>query len=386
MSDGFQNRVNQQNPPAVEGDFASANPRSVVLAGPGGLIGGVGANGAPGNVIVGHFAWVAPDLVTVNSFADGPVAPDGFVHREQQALITVYLEIASVLVPEGFMVTLHNGGDFWAKNLGPAVLTKGATVYAGYSDGGIYSSAPSGSGGTGAIGSTNTAVLGATFTASAGSPDDTQIVITAVTGLISVGDKLNGTGISAGTEIVSQLSGTPGGAGTYQLNQANTTSAATVTCFGSTVKVTVTTGLISIGDTISGGAGFPVGAVVTAQVSGTTGGTGVYTISAPGTAYTASAAGVTTFGNVLVVSAITGPLALGFPITGTNMPSTSLASQVSGATGGVGTYTLFAAASQYVASESFTTAGGIDSGWKAYPTSAGDGAVGALVKISKSVL
>lgn len=382
MSDGFQNRVNQQNPPAVEGDFASANPRSTYLAGPGGLI--AGSLG----VTVGKFAWVAPDFVTVNSFADGPVAPDGIVHREQQALITVYLEIASVLVPEGFMVTLHNGGDFWAKNLGPAALTKGATVYAGYADGGAYSSAPTGASATGAIGSTSTSSIGATFTATAGSPDDTQIVITAVTGLISVGDKLNGTGISAGTQIVSQLSGTPGGAGTYQLNQANTTAAATVTCFGSVLKViSALTGVVSIGDTVSGGAGFPVGAVITGQVSGTAGSTGVYTISAPATAYVASASGVTTFGNVLVASAVaSGTLKLGMPITGTNMPATSLASQVSGAPGGVGTYTLFAAASQYVASESFTTAGGIDSGWKAYPTSANDGAVGSLVKISKAVL
>lgn len=379
-SGGFQTRVNQQNPPAVEGDFASSNPRSIVLAGPGALVAGLLG------VTVGKFAWIDPDLKTVNSFADGPVAPDGFVHREQQALITAYLDIASVLVPEGFMVTLHNGGDFWAKNLGPAALTKGATVYAGYADGGAYSSAPTGASATGAIGSTNTASLGATFTASAGSPDDTQLVVTVVTGLISIGDSLDGTGISAGTEIVSQLSGTPGGAGTYQLNQANTTSAATVTSFGTVVKVTATTGLISIGDEISGGAGFPTGATVVSQVSGTSGGAGVYTISAPGTAYVASATGVTTFGSVLVVSAVaSGELKLGMPITGTNMPATSLASQVSGTPNGVGTYTLFAPATQYVASESFTTAGGIDSGWKAYPTSDGDGAVGALVKISKAV-
>lgn len=374
---GFQTQVNLTQAPAVAGDFASANPRSTVLAGPGGLV--AGASG----VTVGKFAWVAPDFRTVNNFSDLPAAPDGFVHRDQQALITVYLETASNLVPEGFPVTLHNSGDFWALNLGPAALTRGATVYAGYADGGIYSSAPAGASATGAIGSTNTASLGATFTATAGSPDTTQLVVTAVTGLISVGDKLSGTGISAGTTIVSQLSGTPGGAGTYQLNQANVAAAATVTAFGDVVKVTATTGLISIGDTISGGAGFPVGAVIVSQVSGTAGGAGVYTISAPGTAYTASAAGVTTFGTTLVVSAVgSGVLLPGMPITGTNIPATSIATQVSGAPGGAGTYTIFAAATQYVASEAFTTAGGIDSGWKAAPTNQGDGAVGSLVKIS----
>jgi hypothetical protein len=377
MTTGFQTQVNVDPAPAVAGDFASANPRSTVLAGPGGLVAGLSG------VIVGRFAWIGPDFRTTDSFGTTPNAPDGFVHRDQQALITVYLQGASNAVPTGFPVTLHNSGDFWAYNNGPSALKKGDTVYAGFADGGIYSAAPTGASATGAIGSTNTASLGATFTATAGSPDDTQLVVTAVTGLISVGDKLSGTGITAGTTILSQLSGIPGGAGTYQLSAANTTAAATVTSFGTVVKVTATTGLISVGDTISGGAGFPVGAVIVSQVSGTPGGAGVYTISAPGTAYTASAAGVTTFGTVLVVSAVgSGQLFVGMPITGANMPTTAIASQVSGTPEGAGTYTLFLPATQYVASEAFTTAGGIDSGWKAAPTNQGDGAVGSLVKIS----
>jgi len=377
MSD-FQTRVNLTPAPAVEGDFASANPRSTVLTGPGGLVSG------PSGVVVGRFAWIGPDFRTVDSFATANVAPDGFVHREQQALITVFLAAATLLVPEGFPITLHNTGDFWAKNLGPGALAKNATVYAGFADGGIYSAAPTGASATGSNGSTNTGSLGATFTATAGSPDNTQIVITAVTGLISVGDFLNGTGISAGTQITAQLSGTPGGAGTYQLNQANTTAAATVTSFGTVVKITATTGLISVGDTISGGAGFPVGATITAQLSGTAGGAGVYSISAPGTAYTASAAGVTTFGSVLDVTALaSGTLVPGMPInTGTGLVGLTIASQVSGNPGGIGIYTLFSPAAAYVASEAFTTLGGIDSGWKAAPTNQGDGAVGSLVKIS----
>lgn len=379
MSD-FQSRVNLNPAPAVEGDFASANPRSVVLAGPGGLVSG------PSGVVVGKFAWIGPDFKTVDSFASANAAPDGFVHREQQALITVFLAAASMVIPEGLPVTLHNTGDFWAKNLGPSALTKNATVYAGFADGGIYSAAPAGASATGAVGSTNTASLGATFTATAGSPDTTQLVVTAVTGLISVGDELSGVGISAGTTIVSQLSGTPGGAGTYQLNQANAAAAATVTSFGTVLDVTVNTaGVISIGDTVSGGAGFPVGATIVSQLSGTTGGVGTYKLSAPGTAYTASAAGVTTFGTTLVVSAVaSGILFPGSPIaTGTGLVGLTIESQVSGTPEGVGTYTLFTPAAAYVASEAFTTVGGIDSGWLAAPTEAGDGAVGALVKISK---
>ena len=130
---GFQTRVQNFPAPGVEGDFASANPRSTYLAGPGGLVCG------PVGVFVGRFAWVEPDMVTANNFGSAPNAPDGFVHRDQQGLLTQYLEVASLLVPAGFPITLHNGGDFWARNLGPAALTKGATVYAGYADGGIYS-------------------------------------------------------------------------------------------------------------------------------------------------------------------------------------------------------------------------------------------------------
>lgn len=376
---GFQNRVNQYNPPAVVGDFASANPRSVFLAGPGGLV--AGAQG----VTVGTFGWVAPDFKTVNSFASGPVAPDGFIHREQQALITVYLEIASLLVPQGFMVTLHNGGDFWALNKGPAALGKGATVYAGYADGGAYSSAPSGASGTGSVGSTNTAAIGSTSTGTVVAGNPNQITISAVTGVLSVGDTITGVGIPANTEITAQISGTAGAAGVYETSNQTTAAAATVTTFGNVLVASVTTGLISIGDTVSGGAGFPVGAVITGQLSGTAGAAGSYTLSARATEYVASATGVTTFGDVLDVTAVTGTLKLGMPITGTNIPATSLASQLTGNPGSTGNYVMFAAATQYVASEAFTTAGGIASGWLAYPTSPGDGAVGALVKISKAI-
>lgn len=376
---GFQTRVNIQNPPAVAGDFASANPRSTFLAGPGGLV--AGAYG----VNVGHFAWVAPDFKTVNSFSDGAVAPDGFVHREQQALITIYLASSSNLVPEGFMVTLHNGGDFWVYNNGPAALTKGATVYAGYADGGAYSSAPSGASGTASLGATATAAIGSTSTGTVVAGNANQITLSTLTGLVSIGDTIAGTGVPANTVITAQISGTAGVAGVYETSNQTTAAAATITTFGTVLDVSAKTGLISIGDTVSGGTGFPVGAVITGQISGTAGGIGVYSMSAPATEYVASASGVTTFGNVLDVTAVTGTLQLGQPITGTNIPVTSLASQVSGTTGGIGIYTIFTPGTEYVASESFTTAGGIASGWLAYPTESGDGAVGSLVKISKAV-
>jgi hypothetical protein len=211
----------------------------------------------------------------------------------------------------------------------------------------------------------------------------TKLVVTSVTGLISIGDTVSGTGITAGTTILSQDSGgTVGGAGTYNLSAVNTCSSATVTSFGVTVKLTATTGLVSVGDIISGGAGFPVGATVTAIVSG--GGlatAGVYTISAPGTAYTASASGITTFGNTIYVSAVaSGTIAIGAAISGGAIAANSVvSSQVNGTPGATGTYTVSNVAAAYGASGTFTTVGGIAlTAWTAQSAAAS----GELVKIS----
>lgn len=274
----FQNRVNLYNPIGVEGDFASSNPRSVVLAGPGGLV--AGASG----VTVGKFAWVEPstesdtDGSIVNNYGSGPVT--GFVHRDQQGLITNYLQESSLMVPTGFMVTLHNGGDFFAKNMGPNPSVPGQPVYARYSDGAVFTgSAPAGATATGSIGST--------FTATGAGLD---LTVTAVTGLISIGDYIAGTGVTAGTTITGQVSGTTGGAGVYTTSIATTVAGTTVTSFGDVLDVTaVATGILAVGDAITG-TGVPAGAFIASQVSGAIGGVGVYTISVPATAYAASTA------------------------------------------------------------------------------------------------
>ena len=223
--------------------------------------------------------------------------------------------------------------------------------------------------------------------------ESTQITLSGVTGLVSIGDTLSGTGITAGTTVVSQVSGTTGGAGVYQLSTTNTAAAATITSFGNIVNVTVVSTYISVGDTISGGAGFPVAATIAAQVSGTAGGVGVYQLSAPGTAYTASASDVTTFGITLKVTAVgSGALLVGQPLTDTTTAANvatgaAVAAQVSGTPGGIGIYqTNLSSAGGggvYAAGDTVTAAGGVLlTGWAAVPTSPGDGAVGALVKIS----
>lgn len=71
-------------------------------------------------------------------------------------------------------------------------------------------------------------VAGATFTGSVGSPT-TRLVVTGCTGTIHAGDTVGGTGITNGTTVLSQVSGTPGGNGTYELSAANSASSASCT-------------------------------------------------------------------------------------------------------------------------------------------------------------
>lgn len=280
---GFQKTVNLTPASAVVGDFASSNPRATVLAGPAGLVAGLGG------VTVGKFAWVDDDGLTVFSHGTATRAPSGFVHREQQALIQTYLAESSMNIPFGFPVTLHNAGDFWATLAGDNAATVGATIYADYSNGDVCAvAAPAGA--------SVTASMGATFTASG---SGTNLTVSAVTGKITVGETLGTTaGIAAGTTVVSQTSGTPGGAGVYVTSAATTISAATATSFGNVLNVSaVGSGVLHVGDPVSG-SGVPSGAVIASQVSGTTGGVGIYTLDTAATAYAASTT-VTAVGGVL---------------------------------------------------------------------------------------
>src|SRR6266446_6746571 len=215
MPGGFQTQVNVQPAPALEGDFASANPRFSVLAGAGGLV--AGASG----VTIGRFAWAVnpsdPDEspTILNSFGSG--LPTGFVHREQQALITAFLADASMVVPKGFPVTAMSGGDFWVKNNGTTQAFIGNKVYVNFKDGTAYFAA------TGAT-PTQASIVGTITAATAvfiGSVADEILTVASFSsGTVTIGSVLTGgTGLVTGVNIVSQLSGSIGGVGTYSLNE-----------------------------------------------------------------------------------------------------------------------------------------------------------------------
>lgn len=213
---GFPSQVNTVQAPAVAGNFASANPRFSVLAGPNAL------TAAASGVVVGRFAWADANFLTASNVAPTTGAPTGFVGRHMQALITTFLADNSRVIPQGQMVTLYSGGDFWATNNSASASVIGQKVYVDYASGQVTKFAATGSPTTNALITANTTSGSATLT------------VTANTGAaIAIGQPISGTGIAAGAYISAFGTGT-GGAGTY-------TMSANATATGTGVTITATT-------------------------------------------------------------------------------------------------------------------------------------------------
>lgn len=276
---GFQTAVNINFAPAVEGDFASANPRWSVNAGPGGLVAG------PNGLTIGRFAWLSASVLDAdgapaiaNSYGSGPVA--GFVHREQQGLIVTYLQESAMWIPQGFAVTVMAGGDYWVKNRGTTEAVPGMLTYANYADGGA-SFAAAGSPGSASV----TGSIAASTASVTGSIANDVLNVTAVgSGTLVPGATISGANVASGTQIVSQLSGTTGGIGTYAVSIPEQTVASTTVSatYGTMTVTAVGSGALGVGDVLSG-TGVTAGSVITALGTGT-GGAGTYIVSPTQTA------------------------------------------------------------------------------------------------------
>lgn len=363
---GFQGQVNQYPAPACAGDFASANARMSVLAGEGALVAGTGGT------TCGAFAWLSGN--TAVSHGTYPQAPAGFCGKQLQATITTWLAESGLLIQAGNPVTLYNQGDFWALNTGSGASTVGATIYATYGTGAATSgSAAPGASVTGSIGGSVTASIGSTST---GTGSGTDLTLSSLTGYVSIGDVISGTGVPVGTTIVSQTSGTTGLAGVYVTSGATTASSATITTFGTVLNVTaVGSGTLQPGDIISG-TGIPSGATIVAPISPATTGTGKYTIDTAASAYAAGTT-VTSLSTVMVVTAVgSGTLVVGMPVTGSNVTANSIITALGTGTGLTGTCVLSLGST--AASTTITGVGGVETAFKV----ASVAAVGELMKIS----
>jgi hypothetical protein len=273
MGNGFQTSVSTQPAPAVAGDFASANPRFSVDAGPGGLVAGAAG------LLIGRAAWLSPSQVDANgapaianNFGSGPIA--GIVPREQQGLITEYLQESGMLLPAGFQTTVMKSADMWVVNDGTTEALYGMFAYADYATGKFNfaaASAPNSASVTGAIAASTASVTG--------SINDNILTVTAVgSGVVVPGATISGTGIAAGTKIVSQQSGTSGGIGDYVVSIPEQTVASTAVSltYGTLTVSAVGSGVLGVGDTLSG-SGVVAGTTITALGTGT-GGTGTYIV------------------------------------------------------------------------------------------------------------
>ncbi len=280
MAGGMQSSVTTVPAPAVAGDFSDHNPRSSVDAGPGGFVAGAAG------VTIGNFAWASfsamdPDnaQAIVNSFGAG--VPTGFVHREQQGLITAYLDNADLGIPQGFGVTLMATGGYWVRNAGTTQALVGHKAYARNSDGAVFFAATAVPGTATVTGSIGPVVA----TSVTGSIAGNVFTVAAVaTGTLYPGSTLTGTGgggVTSGTKIVSQLSGTTGGVGTYALNIVQTVAIGTVITAAAVLLTvaSVSSGVLAVGDVLAatGGGGITAGTVISALGTGT-GLTGTYIV------------------------------------------------------------------------------------------------------------
>lgn len=263
MSGNFQTQVNVAQAPGVLGDFCDRNPRYTVDAGPGGLVAGAAG------VTVGRFAWAtypadgdgAPAIV--NNFGAGPVT--GFVHREQQTLITTYLADASLLVPQGFPITLFMSGGFWALNSGATEAQVGMKAFANIATGAVtFAAAGTISGG--ASGATS-AVVSTTLTLVGSIAGDVLTVASVSAGAVYKGSILNSNAVGV---VVSQLTGTANGAGTYRLSVGEQSVAAGTTIggvYGVITFGTVTGGPFTVGMALTG-TGVPTNAYISDDITG----------------------------------------------------------------------------------------------------------------------
>jgi len=275
MATNFQAQVNVTQAPAVAGDFASANPRATTLTNPNGFV------AATGGCIIGRFGW-ADDATNTYVANTGLGLPSGFVGRMSNiAYITAYLGASTMTIPAGMEVTIHDAGDFWVVNSGTGPVYPGLKAYANYTTG-LATFAATGTAPAGA--SVTAAIAASTFSVTASIADTGVMTVSAVgSGTVVVGATISGSGVTTGTKVTAQLSGTTGGVGTYAVSVQQTTASTTVSGTYGTMTVTVVgSGALAVGYVLAG-TNVTAGSYITALGTGT-GGTGTYIVSPTQTA------------------------------------------------------------------------------------------------------
>jgi hypothetical protein len=208
-----------------------------------------------------------------NSFGSG--LPSGFLMNVQQGLQTTYLANAGMQVQVGFECALQIGGDFWVVNDGIAAAQYGMKAYANLADGKV-TFAPTGTPTQAA--SVTGSVAASTLSVTGSIAGDVLSVSAVGSGTVVPGATITGSGVTSGTKVLSQISGTPGGIGTYRVSLPNQTVASTTITgtYGTMTVTAVGSGALAVGQQISG-TNVTAGTTITALGTGT-GGTGTYIV------------------------------------------------------------------------------------------------------------
>ena len=270
MPGGFQTSVYNQPAQGVAGDRASQNPIATFDAGPGGLV--ADANG----ITIGYFAWVSPptDPDGTPSWAtqvngSGNVA--GLVYNWTQALNTVFLSDAGLVIPQGLPVALATQGDFWVVNNGSTEAVVGQKAFATFGTGAVSFAAAGTT--TAASTATGSSIAASTFSVTGSIQNDILTVTAVGSGTIVRGGTISGTGITGSPQIASQLSGTTGGIGVYLLtvSQQKTIASESISgTYGTMTVGTMTVGTqFSVGQTLTSSGGVTAGTQLTQLLTGT---------------------------------------------------------------------------------------------------------------------
>ena len=270
MPGGFQVQVFNSPAQGVPGDRASQNPIATFDAGPGGLV--ADASG----ITIGYFAWVSPptDPDGTPSWAtqvngSGNVA--GLVYNWAQALNTVFLSDAGMVIPQGLPVALATQGDFWVVNNGSTEAVVGQKAFATFGTGAVSFAAAGTT--TAASTATGSSIAASTFSVTGSIQNDILTVTAVGSGTVVRGGTISGTGITGSPQIASQLSGTTGGIGVYLLtvSQPKTIASESISgTYGTMTVGTMTVGTqFSVGQTLTNSGGVTAGTQLTQLLTGT---------------------------------------------------------------------------------------------------------------------
>lgn len=328
----FQSQANTVQAPAVEGDFADKNPRFTVDAGPGALV--AGASG----LTVGRFAWQDSLAQTASNQGFGAPTGFVARHQQAliTAFLGESSQVIPQGLPvtlfSGGSFWVKNSGAS-AATIGMKAYANYSTGAVTFAATGTppTQAVVTGTQATNAGSASSIAVNSMT-----GSISGTTLTVSAIaTGAVFPGQSLTGTNVAAGTVVVAQLTGTKGSTGTYQVSVSQTAASATITGSGGTLTVGGTvTGTFAAGQTVSG-SGVTAGTTILSAISGT-GGAGTYAVdtaqTASSTAITASG------GTLTVASVTSGAIQIGDVISGTGVTAGTYITQFLTGTGGAGTY------------------------------------------------